>query len=80
MHSLTSFMKTRTLLSSDTSKILTEEISLLIIFHRIPRSIMDQDIMIILMDLGTPMALTQAIIMKPQDRSETGTDLLPAQT
>lgn len=41
---------------------------------------MDQDKMILSMDQGTPTALTQAIIMKPQDKLETETGVVESQT
>lgn len=76
MHSQTSYTKTKTLLSSDISIILKEEIKMLITFLKIPNLLMDQDIMIIWMDQGTPTALIQDIIMKLQDRLETGIEML----
>jgi len=41
---------------------------------------MDQDKMILLMDQEMPTVLTQAIIMKPQDKSETEIGVVQSQT
>ena len=60
MHSLTSCMKTKTLLNSDTSIIEIED-------PRFPTTFlnMDQDIMITLMDQEMPTALILDIITRP---------------
>ena len=64
-HSRTSYMKTKTLLNSDTSIIEIED-------PRFPTTFlnMDQDIMITLMDQEMPTALILDIITRPPQWSE----------
>lgn len=76
MNSRTSCMKTKTHLNSDISIIQTKEIQWLTKFLSNLNLLMGQDIMIILMDQGTPTALIQDIIMKLPDKLETETGIL----